>query len=186
MKILLRYGFCHTIVLDIDKGSKFFGVCHEAIDLLQINCHILSSANHNPMVLERINRYLVKGLKIMCNKRDSVRVAMEAILLLLFRGGTDKTNYYLFLVSRNFMPQPDLWSCCCLQKLFFGMSSRASKNNPQNRRRQRAAPKCQKFNKTSPPILPLPRNDSPCIYSCVADWGMQSHRGNTSPCNCIT
>jgi len=26
MKILLRYGFCHTIVLD--KDSKFFGVCH--------------------------------------------------------------------------------------------------------------------------------------------------------------
>ena len=119
MKILLRYGFCHTIVLDIDKGSKFFGVCHEAIDVLQINCHILSSANHNPMVLERINRYLVKGLNIMCNERNSVRVAMEAILLLLFRGGTDKTNYYLFLVSRSFLPQPDLWSCCCLHKIIF-------------------------------------------------------------------
>jgi len=50
MKILLRYGFCHTIVLD--KDSKLFGVCCEAIDLLQINCHVLSSANHNPMVVE--------------------------------------------------------------------------------------------------------------------------------------
>jgi len=82
MKILLRYGFCHTIVLD--KDSKFFGVCRKALDLLQINCHVLSSANHNPMVVERINRYLVKGLKIMCNERDSVRVALEAILLLLY------------------------------------------------------------------------------------------------------
>ena len=82
MKILLRYGFCHTIVLD--KDIKFFGVCHEAIDILQINCHVLSSANHNPMVVEQINRYLVKGLKIMCNKCDSVRVALEAILLLLY------------------------------------------------------------------------------------------------------
>ena len=36
------------------------------------------------MVVERINRYLVKGLKIMCNERDSVRVALEAILLLLY------------------------------------------------------------------------------------------------------
>ncbi len=50
MKILLRYGFCHTIVLD--KDSKFFGVCREAIDLLQINCHVLSSANHNPMIIK--------------------------------------------------------------------------------------------------------------------------------------
>ncbi len=35
MKILLRYGFCHTSVLD--KDSKFFGVCREALDLLKIN-----------------------------------------------------------------------------------------------------------------------------------------------------
>jgi hypothetical protein len=82
MKILLRYGFCHTVVLG--KDSKFFGVCHEVIDLLKINCHILSSANHNPMIVERLNRYLTKGLKIMCNERDSVRVALEAILLLLY------------------------------------------------------------------------------------------------------
>ena len=82
MKILLCYGFCHTVVLD--KDSKFFGVCREAIDLLKINCHILSSANHNPMIVERVNRYLNKGLTIMCNERDSVRVALEAILLLLY------------------------------------------------------------------------------------------------------
>jgi hypothetical protein len=31
IKILLRYGFCHTTVLD--KDSKFLGVCCEAIDL---------------------------------------------------------------------------------------------------------------------------------------------------------
>mgnify|MGYP006187703309 FL=1 len=50
MKILLRYGFCHTIVLD--KDTKFYGVCREALDLLQINCHVLSGANHNPMLFE--------------------------------------------------------------------------------------------------------------------------------------
>ena len=33
MKILLRYGFCHTAVLD--KDAKIFGVCSEALDLLQ-------------------------------------------------------------------------------------------------------------------------------------------------------
>ncbi len=82
MKILLRYGFCHTAVLD--KDTKFYGVCREALDLLQINCHILSGVNHNPMLAKRVNRYLTKGLKIMCNERDSVRIANEAILLLLY------------------------------------------------------------------------------------------------------
>ena len=77
MKILLRYGFCHTAVLD--KDTKFYGVCREALDLLQINCHVLSGANHNPMLVERVNRYLTKGLKIMCNERDSVRIANEAM-----------------------------------------------------------------------------------------------------------
>ncbi len=82
MKMLLRYGFCHTAVLD--KDSKFFGVCSKALDLLKINRHILSGANHNPMLVERVNHYLTKGLKIMCNERDSVRVALEAILLLVY------------------------------------------------------------------------------------------------------
>jgi hypothetical protein len=35
MKIQLRFGLCHTIVLD--KDSKFFGVFKKAVDLLQIN-----------------------------------------------------------------------------------------------------------------------------------------------------
>jgi len=82
MKIQLRFGLCHTIVLD--KDSKFFGVFKEAVDLLQINRHVLSGGNHNGLLVERVNRYLNKGLKIMTNERDSVRVAMEAILLLLF------------------------------------------------------------------------------------------------------
>jgi hypothetical protein len=81
-KIQMRFGLCHTIVLD--KDSKFFGEFKEAVDLLQINRHVLSGGNHNPMLVERVNRYLNKGLKIMTNERDSVRVAMEAILLLLY------------------------------------------------------------------------------------------------------
>ncbi len=67
----------------LDKDSKFFGVFKEAVDLLQINCHVLSGGNRNDngMLVERINCYLNKGLKIMTNKRDSVRVAMEGILI---------------------------------------------------------------------------------------------------------
>ncbi len=82
MKVILRYGFCHTIVLD--KDSNFFGVCREALDLLKINCHVLSRGNHNPMLVECINRYLNQGLCIMCNERDSNCVALEAILLLIY------------------------------------------------------------------------------------------------------
>jgi hypothetical protein len=82
MHILLRYDFCHTAVLN--KDSKFFGVCRKALDLLRINCHVLSGSNHNPMLIKQINWYLNKGLCIMCNKRDSVWVALEAILLLLY------------------------------------------------------------------------------------------------------
>ena len=36
------------------------------------------------MLVERVNGYLNKGLKIMTNERDSVRMAMEAILLLRY------------------------------------------------------------------------------------------------------
>ena len=52
--LLLCYGFCHTAVLGEDP--KFFGVCSEALDLLQIHRHVLLSANHNPMLVERVNR----------------------------------------------------------------------------------------------------------------------------------
>jgi hypothetical protein len=82
MKIQLSYGFCHTVVLDND--SKLFGVCCKTLNLLHINCHVLSGNNHNIMIVECVNRDLTKGLKIMTNKRDSVCIAQEAILLLLY------------------------------------------------------------------------------------------------------
>jgi hypothetical protein len=82
MRILLRYGFSHTAVLD--KDSNFFGVCREALDLYQINCHVLSGVNHNPLLVKQVNWYLNKGLWILCNEQNSVRVALEAILLLFY------------------------------------------------------------------------------------------------------
>jgi hypothetical protein len=36
------------------------------------------------MIVKRINQYLRKVLKIMTNKGNSVRIALEAILLLLY------------------------------------------------------------------------------------------------------
>ena len=82
MEIQLRYGFCHTIV--IDKDSKFCGACREALDLFKINCLVLSGNNHSPMLAEQLNRYFNKGLTIMCNERDTLCVALEALLLLLY------------------------------------------------------------------------------------------------------
>jgi hypothetical protein len=82
MKMQLRFDFCHTVVLDED--SKFFSVCRESLDLLKINCHVLSGDNHNPMLIKWLCRYFNKGLCIMTNKRNSVRVALESLLLLLY------------------------------------------------------------------------------------------------------
>jgi hypothetical protein len=82
MRVLLRFGLCHTLVLD--KASAFFGVFREVVELLQLNHHVLSGENHDGMLVERINRYLNKGLKVMTNERDSVRVATEALLLLIY------------------------------------------------------------------------------------------------------
>jgi hypothetical protein len=82
MKTILFFGFCHTCFLDKDR--KFFGVCREALDLLQINPHVLSSGNHNPMLVERLNQYLNKGLRIMTNECNSNCIALEAILLLVY------------------------------------------------------------------------------------------------------
>jgi hypothetical protein len=64
--------------------GSFSGVCSEPLELLNINCHDLSGDNHNPMMVEHVNRYLTKGLKIMTNEHDSILVALEAILLLLY------------------------------------------------------------------------------------------------------
>jgi hypothetical protein len=36
------------------------------------------------MMVKGINQYLTKGLKIMTNKHDSMRIAYKAILLLLY------------------------------------------------------------------------------------------------------
>jgi hypothetical protein len=36
------------------------------------------------MLVEQVNCYLTKGLKIMCKEQDLVRIASEAILLLLY------------------------------------------------------------------------------------------------------
>ena len=53
MKIMVRFGICHTLVLD--KDSKFLTVFKKVVDLLQLNCCVLSAQNQNGMLIERIN-----------------------------------------------------------------------------------------------------------------------------------
>ena len=52
MKIWLRFGFSHTIV--VDKDSKFLGEFVKTAALLKINIHSLSGGNHDPMIVERV------------------------------------------------------------------------------------------------------------------------------------
>ena len=63
LMIMLRFGFAHTIVLD--KDSKFYATFAQTCQLMNLNVHTVSSENHEPMIVERINRYLNKGIKIL-------------------------------------------------------------------------------------------------------------------------
>jgi hypothetical protein len=82
MKIMLRCGFAHTVVLN--KDSKFFGIFCESLDLLKIHCQVLFGNNHDGMLVERLNHYLNKGLlRIMSNMHGSALIALEALLLLI-------------------------------------------------------------------------------------------------------
>ncbi len=74
MKIQLRYGIAHTLV--VDKDSKFYGTFKDTASLLKMNLHTLSGGNHDAMLVERINWFLNKTLKIFCNECDSIPVAV--------------------------------------------------------------------------------------------------------------
>ena len=82
MRIMLRFGICHTLV--VDKASVFFSIFEQVAELLRLNLHVLSGDNHDAMLVERVNKYLNKGLRVMTNERNSIRVSSEAILLLLY------------------------------------------------------------------------------------------------------
>eukprot|EP00956_Cyclotella_meneghiniana_P009859 scaffold13641_cov42-Cyclotella_meneghiniana.AAC.3 len=80
MRIMLRYGMAHTLILD--KDSKFYGTFKETGQLMKIKTHTISPANHDAMLVKRLNRYYNKALKIFVSKhnRDS-RVGHEGLFL---------------------------------------------------------------------------------------------------------
>ena len=82
MKILLSYGLCHTII--VDKDSKFMGVFKETIKLLQFNLHVASGGNHDPILNERVFRYVNKGMRVITNSLGSNRSSSQAIGMLLY------------------------------------------------------------------------------------------------------
>ena len=82
MRIMMRFGLCHTLV--VDKASAFFSVFKEVVELLRLNLHVLSGDNHDAILVERVNKFINKGLRVMTTERGSTRIASEAILLLLY------------------------------------------------------------------------------------------------------
>ena len=82
MKIWMRFGFSHTIV--VDKASVYLNIFAETTDFLGINIHVLSGENHDPMIVERINRFFNSCLTTFCNERGTTKVAQERILMSLY------------------------------------------------------------------------------------------------------
>ena len=56
MKIWLRFGLYHTIV--VDKDRNFIVDFAQTAALLNINIHVLSGENHDPMIFDRICLFL--------------------------------------------------------------------------------------------------------------------------------
>jgi hypothetical protein len=79
MKICLTLGLPHTIV--IDKDSKLRKTFEATMLLLNINLHVASGGNHDPVLTERFHVFANKSLSLFCNERDSIRVAAEGLQL---------------------------------------------------------------------------------------------------------
>ena len=53
MKIWLRFGFSHTII--VDKASIFLGIFAATAALLNTNIHVLPDKNHDSVIVERMD-----------------------------------------------------------------------------------------------------------------------------------
>ena len=82
MQVQLQFGIAHTLIFDRD--SKFFATFKKTCELLNLNVHTLSSGNHDAMIVERVNRFLNSGIKILCQERGSTMIGREAVLLLIY------------------------------------------------------------------------------------------------------
>ena len=72
MKIWPRFGFSPTIV--VDKASAFLGVFSAAATLLNINIHVLSGKNHDPMIVECLPYHVLQRVQHkLCRSRRHPR-----------------------------------------------------------------------------------------------------------------
>ena len=79
MKILLGDGLCHTLVLN--KYSKFRGVFQDTMKLIHINNHVESGGHHDPILTERLFRYVNKSLRVINNALGSNRYSTQSVTL---------------------------------------------------------------------------------------------------------
>jgi hypothetical protein len=100
MKIMLQFGFYHTCVLD--KDSKFYGMCREALDFIKVNPHVLSSSNHNPMIIKCLNHYLNAGMRIIMIELDFTCIALKAILYMNCLVPSTDISRSMVAISREF------------------------------------------------------------------------------------
>ena len=82
LMIVLRFGLAHTSVLGADK--KFYNSFRQMCKLLRLNVHTISGENHDPRLVERVNLYVNKGLKIFTQEREIPTISQEAVLLLIY------------------------------------------------------------------------------------------------------
>ena len=74
----------HTIVVEND--SKFLGVFAHTAALLNTNIHVLSGENHDPMIVERIWRFLNSCLTIFATRATTITLLWKVFWFLCMHG----------------------------------------------------------------------------------------------------
>ena len=82
MKIWLRFGFSHTIVVYKDRNF-IVGFAHTAA-LLKINIRVLSGENHDTMIVNRICLFRISCITVFKNERGNSCDALEDILMSMY------------------------------------------------------------------------------------------------------
>ena len=67
-----------------DDDSKFKGEFKEACKILKIRHDTAAKSRHETILVERFNRFLNAGLKVISNDRESNRVFLEGANILVY------------------------------------------------------------------------------------------------------
>jgi hypothetical protein len=80
--IMLQFGLSHTIVLDTD--NKFYNTFKKTCQLMDLNVHTIGNENHDPMIIELVNRNLKKRLEIFTLEQGTLAVSRGDVLVLVY------------------------------------------------------------------------------------------------------